>query len=71
MRLDLSRRGKARSGPIALAENKNDSKISFIKLYLLLPTSFGGGTCESLVSKTLFPVHLFLRYDYKTDLSIP
>jgi len=41
MRLDLSRTGKARSGSIALAENKNDSKISFTKLHLLLSTRFG------------------------------
>jgi hypothetical protein len=41
MRLDLSRRGKARSGSVALAENENDSKISFTKLLHLLPTSFG------------------------------
>jgi hypothetical protein len=64
--------GKERrvQGP-ALAENKKDSRISFFKLHLLLLTTLGRRIPQT--PGKLSPSFLLfsLRYDYKTDLSIP
>lgn len=71
MRLECAP-GKERrvQGP-ALAEDRNDSKISSFKLHLLLPTNPGRRILQTPGKPNPSFLLLSLRYDYKTDLSIP
>jgi hypothetical protein len=71
MRLECAP-GKERrvQGP-ALAENENDSKISSFKLHLLLPTNSGRRIPQTPGKPNPSFLLFSLRYDYKTDLSIP